>query len=458
MTSLRSELAKVFRLSVPVVLSQLGLMSMGVVDTLMLSRLGVLELGASALGNSLQWTFMSLGLGLVMGIDPLISQAHGRGDGPSTALALQRGVVLASLVSVPIMLAMWFTADALVLLGQEREVAEVAARYNQLKLPTVPGFLLYSALRQYLQGRTLMAPATWVIWLTNAVNAVLNWALIFGHAGAPALGIDGASIASSIATVGMALGLALMVRYLGLHEGAWRPWDRACLDMRGLGQAVRLGLPVGLQLSLEASAFSLSTLMAGWIGREALASHQVVLNMAALSFMVPLGISQGAAVRVGNLIGAGDLAGMRRAAQAALLLGAGVMTVSAAAFTLLRHELPRLYTAEPAVVALAAQILPFAGAFQLSDGTQVVAGGVLRGMGRPDAAALVNLFGYYLLALPLAYVLAFARGQGLTGVWIGLAAGLTLVALALLVWVRRTAKRPLSALSVRGTPTYSPSQ
>jgi MATE family multidrug resistance protein len=278
---------------------------------------------------------------------------------------------------------------------------------------------------------------------------VLNWALIFGHLGAPALGIEGAAIASSISNVLLLLGLALWVLVFRLHAGAWRAWDRESFAWAGLSQTARLGVPVGLMMSLEACAFSISTLMAGWLGRAALASHQIVLNMAALSFMVPLGISQGAATRVGNLIGAGDFNGMRRAVRASLILGAGVMTFSAFAFVAFRFHLPRLYSADAQVIALAAAIFPFAAAFQLSDGTQVVAGGVLRGMGRPDAAAVVNLFGYYALALPLAYLCAFRYGAGLAGVWVALATGLTLVAGALLVWVQRTARRPPAALAVR---------
>jgi MATE family multidrug resistance protein len=153
-------------------------------------------------------------------------------------------------------------------------------------------------------------------------------------------------------------------------------------------------------------------------------------------------------VRVGNMIGRGDTAGMRRAIQASLLLGAAAMSVSAAAFTLLRFELPALYTRDARVVALAAQILPWAAAFQLSDGAQVVAGGLLRGMGRPGAAAIVNLVGYYVLALPLAYVLAFGSRLGLSGIWVALAVGLAVVASSLAVWLRRTARRPLAALAL----------
>lgn len=449
MSTLRQELVGVARLSAPVVLVQLGLMTVGVVDTLMLGRVGVTELAASALANSWQWVFLSLGLGLVMGIEPLISQAHGAGDGDGAALALQRGIVVALLAGVPVALAMAATREGLLLLGQDPTVAELAGRYNMYKLPTAPGFLVYSALRQYLQARTLMAPATWVMWVGNALHVVLDWALIFGHLGAPALGIDGAAISSAITVAFLPLGLAAWVRVFRLHAGAWRRWDRRVLSRAGLSQVARLGLPVGATLSLEASAFSLGTWMAGWLGRDALASHQIVLNMAALSFMVPLGISQGSAVRVGNLIGQGDAAGMRRAIQAALLLGVGVMTISATLMSLLRFQLPALYTGDARVVALAAQILPLAAAFQLSDGTQVVAGGVLRGMGRPGAAALVNLVGYYAVALPLAYLLAFGSGLGLSGIWVALAAGLAVVALSLAFWVRRTARQPLAALSLQ---------
>jgi MATE family multidrug resistance protein len=447
--SLRREVEQVARLSAPVALVQIGLVMIGVVDTLMLGRVGVTELAAGALGNAWQWTFLSLGLGLVMGIDPMISQAHGRGDGPGTALALQRGIVLALIVSVPVMLATFWSERGLLALEQEPGVAALAGQYNRYKLPTVPCYLIYSALRQYLQGRGLMAPATWVMWVGNLVHVVLNWGLIFGQLGLPALGVKGAAIASSISTALLVALLAGWVLALRLHDGAWRPWDRASFSARGLLWTARLGLPVGLQISLESTAFSLSTTMAGWLGREALASHQVVLNMASLAFMVPLGISQAASIRVGNLIGAGDEQGMRRAVKVSIALGALVMVFSAVAFSALRFELPSLYTDDRRVLALAAQILPLAAAFQLFDGTQVVAGGVLRGMGRPDAAAVVNLVGYYGMALPFAYTLGFVWDQGLPGIWTALATGLTLVCAAMLVWVRRTAVRPLAALRVQ---------
>jgi len=448
MNGFTSELRTVARLSAPVVLTQVGLMTTNLVDTAMVGRLGVIELAASALANMWQWTFMSFGFGLVMGIDPLVSQAHGRGDGDGIALAYQRGLVLAVLASVPVCVAMLFTREGLLLLGQDPHTAELAAEYNFYKLPTVPCFLLYTALKQYLQGRTIMAPATWVMWLGNIAHVIVNYALVFGHFGSPALGLKGAAIANSSTTFLLAAGLALWAKGFGLYAGAERPWDRASTSLRGVLGVARIGLPVGIQIGLEGTAFSVAAMMAGWMGTTAVASNQVVLGLAALAFMVPNGISQGAATRVGNLIGAGDLAGMRRASTASLAAGIGAMSISALIFVLFRAELPLLFTADPAVVALSAAILPIAAAFQLSDGAQGVAGGVLRGLGRPDAGAYVNLFGYYAVALPAAYFYGVRGGYGLPGVWTALAAGLTVVAALLLVWVARTTRRPLAELTV----------
>ncbi len=436
------------RLSVPVALSQLGMMTMGAVETLFVGHLGPTELAASALGNVWEWTWLCLGLGLVMGIDPLISQAHGRGDGPGTALALQRGIVLGLLASVPICVALVFTREGLLFLGQDPEVAEVAGTYNLYKLPTAPCYLVYSALRQYLQGRTLMLPVTVVMWMGNAVHALLTWLLVFGKLGVPALGIIGAAVSESVTFLLLVLGLVLAIHLFELHRGAWRSWRRDSFAWYGLVQTVRLGVPIGMQIAFEAWAFSIATFMAGWLGRDAVGSHQIVLNLSALAFMIPLGVSQGVATRVGNLVGAGDVEGLHTAVEAAMILGAGVMVPPALVFTVLNQHLPALYSSDPQVVLLASQILPIAAAFQICDGSQVVAGGVLRGMGRPDAGAVLSLLGYYVAALPLAYVAAFIWGYGLVGIWSALAVGLTLVATALVILVRVASRHPLLALQL----------
>ncbi len=448
MTALRDEIRALYTLSWPATVTQVGLMLTSVVDTMVVARLGEHELAGSALAHMWFWSTMSLGMGAVMGADPLISQAHGRGDGQGAALGLHRALLTALLVSVPICIALALTAPVLRLLGQPEAIVGLAQRFNVLRLPSVPCFLLFSAYRIFLQARGRMGPATLIIYAANVLNGLLAWALVFGAFGAPRLGFDGAAIAGTVTALVEVVGLWLCIRGLGLDEGAKRAWDRASFSMAGLGSVMRIGVPVGAQMWLEAFAFTAASFMVGWIGVEAVAAHQIALNLASLTFMVPLGISMGASARVGNLIGAADVQGMRRAVWVAIAFGAGVMTFSAGGFTAFRKVLPLLYTEQAALIAAAAQVLPLAGAFQLSDGTQVVAGGVLRGMGRPHAAAIVNLLGYYGFALPLGYVLAFPLKMGLVGVWLGLTLGLVAVSAALVFWVRRTLRRPLAELTV----------
>ncbi len=352
MSPIRRELGALWRLAWPLVVTQVGVMMLGVVDTLLLGRLSVEALDAVALA---------------------VSQAYGDGDGEGAALALQRGLVVALLVSAPVALGWAWTEPALLALGQDPEIARLAQSYNVLRAPSVPFLLAFCALRSWLAGRNLVTPTMWLAVAVNLLNGVLGWALIFGKLGFPRLELVGAAVVASLVWVAQPLALVAIIRLGGLHKGAWRPWDRRAVELSGLAQIIRLGVPIGLQLSFEGSAWSLAAMMAGWLGASALAGHTIVLNMIALWFQVPLGISMAASVRVGNLLGAGDLLGARLSGSVSLALGASVMLIAASAFVLFRSELPLLFTSDPGVVALAAAILPIAGAFQVFDGTQVVA-------------------------------------------------------------------------------------
>ncbi|HKC51187.1 MAG TPA: MATE family efflux transporter, partial [Myxococcota bacterium] len=375
MSPIRRELGALWRLAWPLVVTQVGVMMLGVVDTLLLGRLSVEALDAVALANMWGWATLGLGMGVVAGMDPLVSQAYGDGDGEGAALALQRGLVVALLVSAPVALGWAWTEPALLALGQDPEIARLAQSYNVLRAPSVPFLLAFCALRSWLAGRNLVTPTMWLAAAVNLLNGVLGWALIFGKLGFPRLELVGAAVVASLVWVAQPLALVAIIRLGGLHKGAWRPWDRRAVELSGLAQIIRLGVPIGLQLSFEGSAWSLAAMMAGWLGASALAGHTIVLNMIALWFQVPLGISMAASVRVGNLLGAGDLLGARLSGSVSLALGASVMLIAASAFVLFRSELPLLFTSDPGVVALAAAILPIAGAFQVFDGTQVVAGG-----------------------------------------------------------------------------------
>lgn len=446
---LRTELRTLAALSAPVAAAQVGMMTMNVVDTMMVARVGLAELAAVAVASTWAWSSGSFAQGVVQGIDPLVSQAHGEGDGDSAALALQRGLLVATAVSVPLA-GLWIMTERMLLFfGQDPEVAALAQTYMLARLPSALGFNLFVALRQYLAGRGITRPSMWVMLACNVLNGLLNWVLIFGLLGFPALGLVGSGIGTGIANVVLPLLLwACVVRYR-LHEGAWRRWDARSFALRGIGRYVALGLPVGLQLALEGNAFTLAMMMVGWIGVVELGAHQVVMNLASFTFMMPLGVAIGATARAGNLIGASDAPGLRVACRAGFVLGGGVMAVAALCMIGFRETLPTLYTRDAAVVGLAATLLPIAGAFQIADGLQVVGGGLMRGMGRPQAGAVVNLIGFYAIGLPCAYLLAFPLELGVVGIWWGLAAGLGGVAAMLLAWVARTSRRPLDVLRVR---------
>jgi MATE family multidrug resistance protein len=415
--------------------SQAGMMVLGVVETLIVGRAGTTALGAVSLGNVWAHGTMLMAMGVVMGADPLLSQAYGAGDTRTAALTFQRGLVLSMLLGL-LVSGLWLcTRPVLAVFGEDPGLISLANTFVVVQAPTAFGFLVFTIARQYLAGRGVVAPALWVVLVVNVLNAALTWWLVFGGTGLhPAAGAGLAGTIVRLLLPGMLLGL---IFWTGLHRPAWTPWTRASFDWRHIGRIAWVGLPIGLHYGLEVWGFQLATLMAGRLGPVPLGAHAIVFNLASLSFMFPLGISTAAAVRVGNLVGAGDAEGARRAANLSLFLGVGVMAFFAAAFFLLRWQLPRVYGAEPAVAALCARVLPIAAAFQMLDGTQVVASGILRGLGRTKPAAVFNLGGYYFLALPLAFVLSVRGNLGLEGIWWGLAAGLLFVATGLLTLVLR---------------------
>ncbi len=430
------ELRTLTRLALPIVVTQVGTMTLGVVDTLMVGQLSVDALGATALGNVWVMGTIILGMGVMLGLDPIITQAHGAGDGPRQGLALQRGLVLALLLSVPLAGLWWMTEAILLACGQAPELAALAAAYVDVQIPSIPAFLGFFALRQYLQGRGVVRPTMWVILATNVVNIGANQLLIFGGLGIPALGVEGAGAATAFTRFVLLIALVLVVRGLRLHEGAWPRWSRASFDLGGLREILFYGIPVGLQLGLAMWAFQATTLLAGRIDEVALAAHTIVLNMTSLSFMVPLGIGMAAVTRIGNLIGAGRFSAAQRTAWVALGMGASISLLSATFFIVLSAEIAGLYSEDLKVIAMASAVLPIAGCFQLFDGVQVVGGGILRGMGRTRPAAAFNLVGYYALGLPLAIWLTFEVGLGVAGLWWGLTLALGVNALLLLLWVK----------------------
>ena len=422
------------RLALPVVTIQVGMMAMGVVDTIMVGHVSAQALAAVALGNLYFFGLAIFAMGTLMVLDPVVAQAVGAGDEPAIARGVQRGILLAGMLTVPAVLLLAVAQGFMILARQPDEVVPLAAAYALRLAPGVLPFFVFVVFRQSLQAMRVTAAIVIAILVANLINAVLNWILIFGHFGVPAMGVAGSAWATTASRWLLTLLLLFLVhRRISPYLWPIRPeiWEAA-----PLGRMIRLGLPIGCQYLLEFGAFALVALMMGWLGTNAMAGHQIAINLASLTFMVPLGTSDAASVLVGQAVGRRDPAGARGAAHSALLCGAGFMALTAILFLSVPGPLARLYTREVEIVALAATLIPLAGLFQVFDGLQAVGGGILRGLGETRVAMLVNLFGYWCLGLPVSYVLGFQVGLGPIGLWCGLVLGLGVVATILLVRVR----------------------
>ncbi len=448
------EVRRLSQLAAPILLTNVCWMLVSVVDILMLGRWSSEAVAAALLGGV--WIHMTqvAGMGLVMGIDPIVTQGHGARDREALGRALQRGIIVALLATIPVVglrlftaeilaatrgFAVWITerggASGAISLDLESMAAldGDAERYALAQSFATPFFLIYIALRQYLQGRGILRPALAVAVVANLVNVVVNWLLIFKLE----WGITGAGIATGITRVFMGLSLAWLVHRYRLRRGAWVPWDRESFSRSGVTRVLKYGVPVSLHLALEVGAFGATTLLAGTLGIVATVAHGVAINLSSMTFMVPLGIGLAAATRIGNLIGERRFDEAQESAQIALWLGGLSMAVLGVVLYLGRNLLPSLYVPYDAeAIRMAALILPIAAAFQIFDGLQVVGSGVLRGMGRTVPPAVFNFIAWWVIALPLAAWWVLVRGGGLAEIWWALVVGLGVVAVLAVWWVR----------------------
>jgi MATE family multidrug resistance protein len=439
-TEWKQELAAMVALAVPVVLSELGWTAQGIVDTIMVGKLGPAAIGAVALGNAVDFTPCLFGIGMLLGLDTLVSQAYGRKDHDECHRWLAQGVYLVCILTLPLMLLIYLASFGFAPFGITPEVAVPAASYLRiLNWGTLP-LLLYGGTRRYLQGVGEVRVITVTILVANLLNWFGNWLLIYGHWGLPALGVNGSALATLATRVFIALA------FLGF---AWR-YERqrghplfhhwAGPQLAKLRELVRLGAPAASQILLEVGAWNLMTLSAGWLTPVALATHQIALNYASLTYMVPLGMSAAAAVSVGHAVGAGDPGRARRAGWLALGLGTAFMLLAAVVFLAAPGPLIALYTRDPEVMALGSRLLGVMAAFQIFDGIQTVSTGALRGLGETRVPMLANLVGYWVLGLPLGLTLCFVFRWGIYGLWIGLLLALAVIASALIVrWCRDSA-------------------
>ena len=434
---LRDELRPMLRLALPVVCAELGWMTMGMVDALMVGRLGPEAIGAVGLGSAIFMGLVIFAMGLLLGLDTLVSQAFGRGEIDVCHRWLVHGVVLALASSIPMTALMLWIATGLDRWSLDPLVLPLTRSYVRIVALSILPLLLYAAFRRYLQGMAVVRPVMVALFAANIVNVFVNWILIYGNLGAPALGVDGAAWATVFSRIAMAAFLLGTILYRE-RASASGLFDSLRLEMSWFRRLLRLGTPAACQLTLEVGAFAAATALAGRLAPASLAAHQIAINYAALTFMVPLGIASAGAVRVGHAVGRRDSRAASRAGWTAILLAIVFMTAAAAVFLTIPRFLLRAFTSDPGVLDVGVTLLFIAAIFQLFDGVQGVATGVLRGLGDTRTPMLWNLGGHWFIGLPSGYLLCFPLGLGVIGLWWGLSSGLVICGVALLaVWIRR---------------------
>ena len=422
------------RLALPLVFAEIGWMAMGIEDTMFVGRVSAQAMGAGGLGTMLFYGIAIFASGLLLGLDTVVSQSYGAGDRDDCRHSLISGVWLSLFLIPPVMGAIWLLNPLLSAWGIDPAVAGVTQPYLRVLNWSAPTLILFFGFRRYLQSINIVRPIMITLLTANLVNIFCNWVFVFGNLGAPAMGAEGSAWATFISRVYQAvvLGAVIWTNEPGLPHVSWKP------DFARVKELLRLGMPAAGQIGLETGVFAVVTVLIGKLGATALAGHQIALQTVSMTYMMPLGISSAAAVRVGHAIGRGDHEGMARAGWTALGLGAAVMSCAAMALLIFSYWIARGFTPEPDVVAAGMVLLRIAAFFQLFDGLQVVATGALRGAGDTRTPMFCHFTGYWVIGLPLGSLLCFRYGMGAPGLWIGLSVGLVVIGVVLVeVWRRR---------------------
>lgn len=418
--TLKEHFSKNLYLAYPVVIGQLGHITVSVADTLMVGKVGVIPLAAATFAGTFYHVFLLFGIGVSYAVTPLVAATDP--ENQSKLMNYLQNAFLLNLIVVTGLFGLGFLASFFLhFFGQETAVAASAHDYLLLVMGSLIPLMVFQTFRQFSEGLSDTFNPMVVSLVANLINVGLNYLLIYGKLGFPEMGLNGAGLATLIARVAMAMMMVWIIRKK-LRGFKWK-FERSVVH-----RMIKIGIPSGLQYIFEVGAFATAAIMVGWISAEALAAHQIAVNLASISYMGATGIAAAATVRIGNQMGFQDIRNLKIAGYSGLALVAGFMAFFAIAFILFRDFLAGLYIDEPKVRVLASGLLIIASAFQLSDGLQAVGLGILRGLTDTKVPTLVTFLAFWVMAIPGAYVLGFVLELGVNGIWYALSAGLTVAA------------------------------
>lgn len=430
----REEIPALLRLAGPLIVNNLAIAGMQFADAVMAGRLGAPSLAAVAVGGSVWFLGFSVPLGILLAISPIAARHFGAGNPELIGRYTRQGMYLALAYGIVLIALAYLYVDPLLrAIGIDPEFRELTVGYVLAIVTGGPGIFMFLALRYTTEGIGLTRPIMYTSLLSLVSNVFLNWVFMYGHLGAPALGAVGCGVASAI-TMWLIFGvltyyMATQPRYEELQIFARLAPPRAAV----LREIIVLGVPIAVMITAEAGLFNAVSILMGTLGAAVAAAHQVAINFAATMFMIPLAVSSAITVRVGHALGAGNPAAARHSGWLGLMLCAGFMACSAAFLLVFRDAVVGLYTNDPAVTSIAISLLLMAAVFQVADGVQVGAAGALRGYKDTRVPMLINMFAYWVLAFPLAYLAAVTYALPPSRIWGGFVLGLTAAA-ALLTW------------------------
>jgi MATE family multidrug resistance protein len=429
--SVKRHIQETIKLSYPVVIGQFGLVLMGVVDTLVVGGLGAASLAAASISNSLFFLIAIVGIGISYAVSPIVAISVGANKKEDCSNIFRQSHLVTFLAAIILMIVIMLLSEFLIYFNQPPDVARLASSYMKILAVSVIPLLFFQTNKQFIEGLSVMKPSMVILIAANVVNAFFNVGLVYGKFGLPRMGFNGSSTATLLARTFMAASLTYYIFKAQNFKELGLGFSLKKLDTYIIKKLLALGVPSGVQYFFEVGAFSFAVIMVGWLGTKQLAAHQIAINLASVSFMCAVGISTAGGIRVGNAVGREDIKETRRAGFSALILSGSMMACFAIIFILFNRLLPSLYIRDNEVIAYASSLLIIVALFQVSDGVQAVGIGVLRGLTDVKGPTVITFVAYWVIALPIGYLLGFIFKFGVQGVWVGLLIGLSSSALML---------------------------